>query len=199
MASDRGRPPTPRADRPAYNRPRIPGPPGPPEEPSPHADSHRVVHRRAPAEWPAPGDRRGPSRARRGGQHLVQRRLEERGRGQNRLCPPVRARDVPGFAERREGGAHRPRPGGRRDDERHDLARPDELLPDGPVAPTGARALARGRPDGNAPRCPEPGEPRQPARGREEREALVVRQPPLRLVEREDPGPPVPARAPLPP
>ena len=90
-------------------------------------------------------------------------------------------------------------PGGRRDDERHDLARPDELLRDGPVAPAGARALARGRPDGDAPRRAQPGEPRQPARGRQEREALVVRQPAVRLVEREAPGAPVPAGAPVPP
>ena len=55
-----------------------------------------------------------------------------------------------GSAERREGRAHRPGPGGRRNDERDDLARPDELLRDGSVAPAGARPLARGRPDGDA-------------------------------------------------
>ena len=43
-----------------------------------------------------------------------------------------------------------------------------------PVAPGRARAVARGGPDGHAARRPEPGEPRQPARGREEREALVA-------------------------
>ena len=64
-----------------------------------------------------------------------------------------------------------------------------------PVAPARARAVARGRPDGHAPRRAQPGEPRQPARGREEREALVVRQPAVRLVEREAPGPPLPAGA----
>ena len=37
--------------------------------------------------------------------------------------------------------------------------------------------MARGRPDGDAARRPVAGEPRQPARGRQEREALVVRQP----------------------
>ena len=37
--------------------------------------------------------------------------------------------------------------------------------------------MARGRPDGDAARRAQPGEPRQPARGRQEREALVVRQP----------------------
>ena len=67
------------------------------------------------------------------------------------------------------------------------------------VAPARARALARGGPDGDAPRRAQPGEPRQPARGREEREALVVRQPAVRLVEREAPGPPLPAGASLPP
>ena len=55
--------------------------------------------------------------------------------------------------------------------------------------------MARGRPDGDAPRRAQPGEPRQPARGRQEREALVVRQPAVRLVPGEAPGPPVPAGA----
>ena len=55
-----------------------------------------------------------------------------------------------GSAPRRQGRAHRARPGGRRDDERHDLARPDELLRDDAVAPARARALAGGRPDGDA-------------------------------------------------
>ena len=39
-----------------------------------------------------------------------------------------------GSRARREGGAHRARPGRRRHDERHDLARPDELLRDAAVA-----------------------------------------------------------------
>ena len=56
-------------------------------------------------------------------------------------------------------------------------------------------ALARGGPHGDAARGAEPGEPRQPARGREEREALVLRQPAVRLVAGEAPGAPVPARA----
>ena len=119
--------------------------------------------------------------------------------GQDRLRPPLRARDVPGLAERRQGGAHRPRPGGRRDDERHDLAGPDELLRDHARPPGGARAVARGGPDGHPPRRAQPGEPRQPARGRQEREALVVRQPALRLVEREAPRAPLPAGASVPP
>ena len=59
--------------------------------------------------------------------------------------------------------------------------------------------MARGRPDGDAARRPQPGEPRQPARGRQEREALVVRQPAVRLVAGEAPGPPLPAGAPVPP
>ena len=67
------------------------------------------------------------------------------------------------------------------------------------VAPARARAVARGRPDGHAARRAQPGEPRQPARGRQEREALVVRQPAVRLVPREAPGPPLPAGAPVPP
>ena len=98
-----------------------------------------------------------------------------------------------------QGRAHRPRPGGRRHDERHDLARPHELLRDDAVPPARPRAVARGRPDGDAPRGAQPGEPRQPARGREEREALVVRQPALRHVAGEAPGPPLPAGASVPP
>ena len=113
--------------------------------------------------------------------------------GQDGLRPPLRARHVPGLAPRREGRAHRARPGGRRDDERLDLARSDELLRDAAGAPAGARAVARGRPDGDAARRAQPGEPRQPARGRQEREALVLRQPAVRLVPGEAPGPPVPA------
>ena len=119
--------------------------------------------------------------------------------GQDRLRAPVRARHVPGLPPCRQGRTRRADPGGRRDDERLHLAGSDELLRDAARAPAGARALARGRPDGDAPRCAEPGEPRQPARGRQEREALVVRQPAVWLVAGEAPGPPVPARAPLPP
>ena len=119
--------------------------------------------------------------------------------GQDRLRPPVRARHVPGLAPRRQGRAHRPRPGGRRDDERLDLARPDELLRDAAGPPARARAVARGRPDGDPARRAQPGEPRQPARGRQEREALVVRQPAVRLVPGEAPGPPLPAGASVPP
>ena len=104
-----------------------------------------------------------------------------------------------GSRARRQGGAHGPRPGRRRDAQRHDLARPDELLRDDAVAPARARDLARGGPDGHAARRAQPGEPRQPARGRQEREALVVRQPAVRLVDREDARPPLPRGAPVPP
>ena len=68
-----------------------------------------------------------------------------------------------------------------------------------PQPPAGAGALARGRPDGHAARRAEPGEPGQPARSRQEREALVVRQPAVRLLEREAPGAPLPAEPPVPP
>ena len=139
--------------------------------------------------------RRGPPRSGRRGQPLVRRRLQARGPGQDRLRPPLRARHVPGLAPRRQGRAHRARPGRRRDDERLDLARPDELLRDAAGAPARAGAVARGRPDGDAARRAQPGEPRQPARGRQEREALVVRQPAVRLVPGEAPGPPLPARS----
>ena len=59
--------------------------------------------------------------------------------------------------------------------------------------------VAGGRPDGDPARRPEPGEPRQPARGRQEREALVVRQPAVRLVAGEAPGAPLSRGAPVPP
>ena len=104
-----------------------------------------------------------------------------------------------GSRARRQGRAHRARPGGRRHDERHDLARPDELLRDAAGPPARPGAVARGRPDGDAARRAQPGEPRQPARGRQEREALVLRQPAVRLVAGEAPGPPLPAGAPVPP
>ena len=48
-------------------------------------------------------------------------------------------------------------------------------------------------------RRPQPGEPRQPARGGQEREALVVRQPAVRQLVAEAPGPPLPAGPPVPP
>ena len=80
-----------------------------------------------------------------------------------------------------------------------DLAGSDELLRDAAGAPARARAVARGGPDGDPARRAQPGEPRQPARGRQEREALVVRQPAVRVVAGEAPGPPVPAGPPVPP
>ena len=119
--------------------------------------------------------------------------------GQDGLRPPLRARHVPGLAPRRQGRARGHRPGGRRHDERLDLAGPDQLLRDDAGPPDGAGAVARGRPDGHPARGPEPGEPGQPARGRQEREALVLRQPAVRLVAGEAPGPPLPAGAPVPP
>ena len=157
------------------------------------------VQRRAPGERSSVDHRRGPPRARRGGEHLVRRGLEARGAGQDRVCPPVRARHVPGQPQRGQGRAHRPGPGRRRDDERDDLARPDQLLRDDALAPARARAVARSRSDGHPPRCAVAGEPRQPAGGRQEREALVLRQPPVRQLVREAAGPPLPARTPLPP
>ena len=57
-----------------------------------------------------------------------------------------------------------------------------------PVAPARAGAVARGRPHGDAARRARPGEPRQPARGGQEREAPDLRQPAVRLVLREAAG-----------
>ena len=59
--------------------------------------------------------------------------------------------------------------------------------------------MARGRPDGDAARRARPGEPRQPARGGQEREAPELRQPALRLVLREADGRGLPGRPPVPP
>ena len=98
--------------------------------PTPVAHPDRRLHRRAPRQRPAPDRRRGPPRARRRHQRLVQRRLQARAARQDRLRAPVRARDVPGLEARGQGRAHRPRPGRRRHDERHDLARSHELLRD---------------------------------------------------------------------
>ena len=168
-----------------------------PTRADPRPDRH--VHRRAPRERPARHRRRGPPRPGGRGQPLVRRRVQARDARPDRVRAPLRARDVPGLEARREGRAHRHRPGRRRHDERVHVAGPDQLLRDAAGAPAGARALARGGPDGDAPRRAEPGEPRQPARGRQEREALVLRQPPVRVVAGEGPGPPVPAGAPVPP
>ena len=104
----------------------------PPNPEVPRAD-HRPrgrLQRPAPRQRPARHRGRGPPRAGRRGQPLVRRRLQARGRRQDRVRAPVRARHVPGLAPRRQGRAHRARPGRRRDDERLDLARPDELLRD---------------------------------------------------------------------
>ncbi len=170
-----------------------------PEVTRAHARPRGRIQRPASCQRPARRRRRGPSRTGRRGQPLVRRRLQARGGGQDRLRAPLRARDVPGEPSRGQGRAHRAGPGRRRDDERLDLARSDELLRDaaGPSARPGA--VARGGPDGHPARRPEPGEPGQPARGGEEREALVVRQPAVRLVPGEAPGPPVPGGAPLSP
>ena len=188
--------PDPVADRPDRPRP-VPG--AARADPPDHPDPDHGLHRRSPRERPPPDRRRGPPRPGRRGQRLVRRRLQARAAGQDRLRAPLRARDVPGLQARGQGRAHRARAGRRRDDERHDLAGPDELLRDDAVAPARPRPVARGGPDGDAARCAQPGEPRQPARGREEREALVVRQPPVRHVAGEAPGPSLPARASLPP
>ena len=125
--------------------------------------------------------------------------IEARAGRTNGVRPPLRARDVPGLQARREGRAHRARAGRGRDDERLDMAGSHQLLRDAARPPAGARPVARGRPDGDAAGRAQPGEPRQPARGRQEREALLVRQPPVRAVAGEDPGTSVPGRAPVPP
>ena len=106
--------------------------------------------------------------------------------GQDRLRAPVRALDVPGLAARRQGGAHRHRPGRRRHDQR---------APRGSTGPTTSRRCRPHQLDLalwlEADRMAtlldaiDPGEPRQPARGRQEREAPALRQPPVRVVARE--------------
>ena len=154
------------------------------------------VHRRAPRQRPAPDRRRGPPRAR-----------SSRSTSGTTSARSTRSPGKTGFAHLFEhvmfqGSRHVAKAehialvqaaGGTMNGTH--LARPDELLRDAAVAPARARAVARGGPDGDAPRRAQPGEPRQPARGRQEREALVVRQPAVRLVAREAPGPPLPAGA----
>ncbi len=87
------------------------------------------------------------------------------------------------------------RPGRRRRQQRDHLLRPHQLLRDAALAPAGAGPLAGGRPDGHAARRAEPGEPGQPARRGQEREAPELRQPALRLVLREAHGRGLPRRA----
>ena len=65
-------------------------------------------------------------------------------------------------------------PGRRRRLQRHHLLRPHQLLRDAALPPAGAGPLAGGGPDGHAARRPEPGEPGQPARRGQEREAPVA-------------------------
>jgi hypothetical protein len=68
-----------------------------------------------------------------------------------------------GQPECRQGGAHRADPGGGRDDEWYDLARPDQLFRDVAIAPGRPRSVAGGGPDGHPPGRAVAGEPRQPA------------------------------------
>ena len=106
--------------------------PPPPEDPSRMPVPVVEFTRRAPAQRPAPDRRGGPPRARGRRQRLVQRRLEARGRGQDRLRPPVRARDVPGLARtsaRRSTWPLVQAVGGML--ERDDVAGPHQLLRDG--------------------------------------------------------------------
>ena len=145
-------------------------------------------------------DQRGPPGPRGRREPLVRRRLQARAARQDRVRAPVRACDVPGQPARREGGAHRPGAGRRRLDERHDVARPHQLtsrrcLPTSwswrcGWRPTGSRTLLDAL---------SPGEPGQPARGGEEREAVLVRQPAVRELAGEDARPPLPGRSSLSP
>src|SRR5439155_15663277 len=67
------------------------------------------------------------------------------------------------------------------------------------LPPTRIGAVAGGGPTWLTAGCAVAGEPRQPARCRQEREALVVRQPAVRHLEREAASPPLPEGAPLSP
>ena len=64
----------------------------------------RTVH---PAERPARGHRAGPHRAGRGRRRALRRGLSQRADQPHRLRPPLRAPDVPGLGERRQGRASR--------------------------------------------------------------------------------------------
>ena len=60
-------------------------------------------------------------------------------RGPHRLRPPVRAHDVPGLGECSEGRTFPVHYESRRNDERHDIERANELLRNAPGEPTAAR------------------------------------------------------------
>ena len=137
----------------------------------------------------------GPDR---GGEPLVQRRLAARARRQARLRAPLRAPDVPGLRAGRQDRAFQCAAGGRRQrDQRDDERGPDELLPDGAERGAADGAVARGGPDGQ-PRA-DPGEPGQPARGRQERASAAVRQRALRPLGRDPARARVPGGPPVPP
>ena len=111
---------------------------------------------------------------------LVSRRIEEREAGPHRIRPSVRASDVQGFEERPARSAHVDDLVGRRPEQRLHDRRRDGVLGDGARAVSAARALARSRPDGDAPH--RQGHVHQRARGREGRAADARRQSAVRPV-----------------
>src|SRR5690606_16945199 len=102
---------------------------------------------------------------------------QERAGREDRLRPPLRTHDVPGFEERTRHAAYRPRGARGRFDERVDLAGPHELLRDASLEPARTRPLAGVGSDGIPPAGDDPGEAGQPARRGEERTPVEGRQP----------------------
>ena len=94
------------------------------------------------------GVARGSLDADRARRAAVPRRLEERAAGPHRVRAPLRAPDVPGQPERQPGSASVVHRLGRRREQRHDQRGRDGLLGDDAGAVPAARALARGRSDG---------------------------------------------------
>ena len=118
-------------------------------------------------------------------EHLVSRRLEERGAWTHRVRAPVRARDVHRIGSR----AVRPaRPAHRRrgrHEQRIDVERHHELLRNRPVELPRIDAVDRSRPDGISARLARSREAERAARHREERAAAAGRQPAVRARVRD--------------
>ena len=87
----------------------------------------REIHAR---QWPDGRRPHRPQGADRGGQRLVPRRLEERAARQDRLCPPVRAPDVPGHRALTTTSTSSRWSRSAPPTERHDQLRPHQLFPE---------------------------------------------------------------------
>ena len=142
-----------------------------------HQHSIRALH---PAER-ADGDPLAGSRDADGsGQCLVSRRIQERGARADRFRAPVRARDVHRFRPRSLRTARQAHRGRRRNQQRDDLERSDDLLRDHPVELSRVGPVDRSRSHGVPPRHARSREAQRAARHREERAPSELRQPAVR-------------------